>query len=534
MRVFHPRSVHVRIAAGCNLGCVFCERENLPEASPGTGRRKRGTLTFLDGRNDLAIEKDMELATWELVKEKLMPHTDFMELGGLGEPTLGKLFPQAAKDIVAAGKGLFFFTNGHYLNLPQVLESVGDTPHISISIDAGTAEAYKRIRKGDLDKLIESVTAFRAAKPNAIIDSQFTAIADNIDEIPRWVELCAKLGIGRTEHGEQLLLIGADHHSTSRVDQSVRFFKDRTLKALAEAVDIAQREGLWLMSRLPAFSEANPNAGDDGSDPRKLRRWADLMFFGENPCGGTDTTDVSAGSCLVVGSMILTQGGRWMAVESLRPGDPLVTVTEKGERRIERVKAAQVVKDQETLKIVHEKGRFECSKSHPLPVPGGELINAEDLRPGHFLIGENGTPIKVSAIEEVGLREVVVLEMEGPNRLYFSGGVWHHNKTVPITENTIVGPPGEELPGAARSMGIPTFGASEDEEREIVTTSKELYVDYDGTVWSCLARHEIGNVATGTWRTIVEDNQAYQEWLANWHYGTSNSNDTCKSCPRRK
>lgn len=519
MRVFHPRSVHVRIAAGCNLGCVFCERENLPESTPGTGRRKRGTLTFTDGRADLPIEKDMEPEVWELVKEKLMPHTDHMELGGLGEPTLGKLFPQAASDIVAAGKSLFFFTNGHYLNLPRVLDAVGDTPHVSISIDAGTPEAYKRIRKGDLGKLIESVTAFRAAKPNAIIDSQFTAIADNIDEIPRWVELCARLGIGRTDHGEQLLLIGADHHATSRVDQSVRFYKDRTLAALAEAVDIAQREGLWLMSRLPAFSEENPNAGDDGSDPRKLRRWADLMFFGANPCGGTDvtTTDVTA-SCLVTGSMILTQGGRWMPVESLRPGEPLVTITEKGERRIERVKTVQVVKDQETLKIVHEKGRFECSLSHPLPVPGGEPVNASDLKVGDFLIGEGGTPLKITAIEPGGVREVVLLEMDGPHHLFFSAGVWHHNKesTLTVITETGVSPPGE------------------DEEREVVTTSKELYVDYDGTIWSCLARHEIGDVRKGTWESVVEENQAYQEWLANWHYGTSNSNDTCKSCPRRK
>lgn len=398
MRVFHPRSVHVRIAAGCNLGCVFCERENLPEASPGTGRRKRGTLTFTDGRNDLPIEKDMEAATWELVKEKLMPFTDHMELGGLGEPTLGKLFPKAASDIVAAGKTLFFFTNGHYLNLPRVLESVGDAPHISVSIDAGTPEAYERIRKGDLAKLIESVTAFREAKPNAIIDSQFTAIADNIDEIPRWVELCAKLGIGRTAHGEQLLLVGADHHATDRATQSVRFYKDRTLAALDEAVKIAQREGLWLMSRLPAFSELNPNAGEDGSDPRRLRRWADMMFFGANPCGGvTDTTDVTAS----------------LGLDTATAVDP------------------------------------------------------------------------------------------GP-------------------------------PQAPRFMGIPAYEPEPGEEREVVTTTKELYVDYDGTVWSCLARHEIGDVRTGTWASIVEENQAYQEWLANWHYGTSNSNPTCKSCPRRK
>lgn len=340
----------------------------------------------------------MEPATWELVKRKLMPHTDNMELGGLGEPTLGKLFPQAATEIVAAGKGLFFFSNGHFLHLPRVLDAVGERPHVSVSIDAGTPEGYMRIRKGELQTLVESVSIFRAAKPCAKIDSQFTAIADNIEEIPRWVELCARLGIGRFDHGEQLLLVGADHHATSRVDQSVRFHKDRTMAALREAVDIAQRKRLWLMSRLPAFSELNPNAGSDGSDPRKLRRWADMMFYGDNPCE-----------------------------------------------------------------------------------PGGS---------------EPGTS--------------------------GSGGI-----TFISNEDPSAGPQ-----GLAGRFGVPEY--ADDGEREVVVTSKELYVDCDGKVWSCLARHEIGDVATGTWESIVEQNREYQEWLANWHYGTSMANDTCKSCPRRK
>ena len=523
MRVFHPRSVHVRIAAGCNLGCVFCERENLPESSPGTGRRKRGTLTFTDGRADLPIEKDMELGTWELVKEKLMPHTENMELGGLGEPTLGKLFPQAASEIVAAGKSLFFFTNGHYLHLGRVLDAVGDAPHVSVSMDAGTPETYARIRKGDLSKLIESTGTFRAEKPLARMDSQFTAIADNIEDIPRWVELCAKLGIGRTEHGEQLLLVGADHHATSRVDQSVRFHKDRTLAALNEAVAIAQREGLWLMSRLPAFSELNPNAGIDGSDPRKLRRWADLMFYGDNPCGGGGTT---GGTCLVVGSMVLMKGGKLAPVESLKSGDPLMTITEKGERRIERVKNS-IISTEATFRITHERGRFECSQSHMIPVFQGEPVSAFELKVGDVLLGMNGEPSPITKIEIGPEQEVCLLEMEGPYRLYYSGGCWHHNAGTAKLQSDVT------LIAQANRYGIPSF-TPDPAEKEIVTTSKELYVDYDGTVWSCLARHEIGNLASGTWESIVEENLGYQEFLANWHYGTSNANSACASCPRRK
>ena len=390
MRVFLPRSVHVRIAAGCNLGCIQCERENLP-SSGRSGRKARGTLNFTDGRTPLPIEQDMTPAMWELVKAKFMPHTDKMELGGLGEPTLAKLFPIAAADIVAAGKDLFFFTNGHYLGRNEIIEAVGQKPHISISIDAGTPEIYEKIRKGKLEDFISSVTKFRAARPDAKLDSQFTAMASNIEDLPAWVELCAKLGIGRFSAGEQLLVNAADHHATARVDESVRFMKDATEKALAEAVVIAQREGLWLISNLPAFSAANPNAITDGTDPRKLRRWADLQFFGSVPCGGTNgLTTIFATSAL---------GARL------------------------------------------------------------EGFNMPDLA---------GAPV--------------------------------------IRVNPI----------------------------EYVTAPREVYVDYDGRVWSCLARHEIGDIAKGTWESIIEQNPDYQEFLANWFYGVSARNGVCSSCPRRK
>lgn len=514
MRVFLPRSVHVRIAAGCNLGCVHCERENLPMAGP-TGRRRRDTLTFTDGRADLNLEKDMDLETWELVKEKLFDHTDTIELGGLGEPTLGKIFPKAAADVLAAGKQLFFFTNGHFLNLPRVLDAVGDTPHISISIDAGTPETYKQFRKGDLEALIKSVKGFRAAKPNARLDSQFTATTDNIDDLPAFVELCATLGIGRYHAGEQILVVGADHHATSRVNKSIRFAKDRTLAAVDKARAIAEKNGLYLLAQLPKFSELNPNATTDGSDPRALRRWADLMFYGDNPCGGSD-------SCLVVGSMVLTRGGNFTKVEDLRINDELITRTAAGEYILEPIKAV-TTSIQQTLKIVHEAGEFECSLTHPVPVPGGRIVLAKDLRGDGELLDLTGAPSKILSIEDQGEQLVVLIEMAGPHRLYFAGGAWHHNKQTS---------PGDTGPGP---VGSPNFAAApEDEEIEYVATSKELYVDYDGKLWSCLARHEIGDLRSGTWETIVEKNPEYQSFLANWFYGTSNVNKECKSCPRRK
>lgn len=533
VRVFHPRAVHVRIAAGCNLGCTFCERELLPMA--GQGRRKRGTLTFDDGRTDLPIEKDMDLATWELVKAKFMPHTPNMELGGLGEPTLGKLFETAAKDIVAAGKNLFFFTNGHYLHLPKVLEAVGDSPRVSVSMDAGTAEAYKRIRKGNLDAMVKSVSTFRKAKPMAQIDSQFTAVASNIEELPRWVELCASLGIGRRENGETLLMIGADHHVTSRVDESIRFMKDITLAMIEEAREIAEREGLWFIAKPPNFSENNPNAITDGTDPRKLRRWSDLLFGEANPCDGTGGgTGGSGGSCLAHGSFVVLDSGAVLDVRALDVG--MVVRAKNGPETVISAEDDVV----ECMEIVHEHGTVVCSLPHPIILASGAIMGARNLRPGDCLSTVKG-PSRVMRTQAVGLRPVRKIELSGPTKIYLSGGVWHHNEvsTKIATDVTVIGGAGEDLPGAplqsaAKLFGLPCAQDATGQEREIIVAPREVYVDYDGKVWSCLARHVIGDIHAGTWESIIEENAPYQEFLANWHYGLSNDNPQCRTCPRRK
>jgi MoaA/NifB/PqqE/SkfB family radical SAM enzyme len=369
MTVYHPRAVHARIASGCNLSCGFCERELLGPA------KKRKVITFGDGRTPLDMSSDMGRTVWDAIAEKLMPHTANMELGGLGEPTLSKLFPFAAKAIVAAGKNLFFFTNGHYLGQKFIIDSVGESPRLSVSIDAGTPEAYARVRGGDLGKVIEGVETFAKAVPGARLNSQFTATADNIDELPAFTRLCARLGIGRTDRQAEIVVVGADHHVTDRMAKSVRFCRDRARRAVTQARAIAEAEGLWLIDRLPPSSESNPNAIDDGSDPRSWRRYTDLLYGDfNNPC-------------------------------TEPPIDPL------GAAHIPDV---------------------------------GNMVDGRTIAP------------------------------------------------------------------------------------------RELYVDHTGQVWSCLARHLIGDVKKQGWKEIVEENDAYQEWLANWHRGQANHNSTCMTCPRNK
>lgn len=292
--LYHPRSLHVRITSGCNLGCTMCERELLPVTE--SGAKQRSVITFHDGRPDLDLSKDAGMPLWETVRDQWMPYVWNMELGGLGEPTIAKLFPAAAKDIVEAGRSLFFFTNGHYLGKKKVIDSVGQSPRVSVSIDAGTPEVYAQVRKGDLSEVVKSVGEFRKAVPGAIINSQFTATADNIDDLPNFVRLCAKLGIGMFANKEELSIVGAHHHVTERTEKSIRFCQDRVDRAVAQARAIAETEGIWMMANLPkAAAESNKNAIDDGSDPRGIRRYSDRLY-GEITCAISGETGITEGA----------------------------------------------------------------------------------------------------------------------------------------------------------------------------------------------------------------------------------------------
>jgi MoaA/NifB/PqqE/SkfB family radical SAM enzyme len=392
----------------------MCERELLPKNS--IGKTQKGVIEF-DTSSPLDLSKNMNADTWKLIADRFMPHAENMELGGLGEPTLSPIFVPAAKEIVSTGKNLFFFTNGHYLGKKSILDSVGDVPRVSVSIDAGTDEAYRRVRKGDLAELVTNVQIFRKAKPGAIMLSQFTATAANIDELPKWVELCARLGIGRHSDGAEITMVGADHHVTSRVNQSIRFFRDRTLRMVDEARTIAEKEGIWFIAQLPTFSDLNPNAGEDGTDLKGWRRYTDFLMSA-NPCGGIGTATTTA---------IINSGS----------GSPGLTTGSTG-----------------AVVILPEVPWFK------LPTD---------------------SPLKKAAVQPLS-----------------------------------------------------SIQPDNDENVEYFVAPREVYVDHTGEVWSCLARHSIGNIREGDWMSIIEKNKDYQAFLSNWANETSMDNKVCRLCPRKK
>jgi MoaA/NifB/PqqE/SkfB family radical SAM enzyme len=283
-----PASVHVRLSAKCQYDCVFCERESWKYA-------------------DKEPEKDMPEAVWNLVKEKFLPHVKGVEVCGLGEPTLSPLFPKVCRDILDAGKTLYFPTNGVSLGSKKIMDAVGDTPRVSVSLDAWDDESYKRVRGGDWKKVVSAVKKFRAAKPEAFLHSQFTAGTYNIDGLPQFMAAAADMGI------QEVILRFVQAHTVAREDVSLRFAKDRTESAIIAASQIASERGIWFTAERRPYAEdeyvAN-SAGDDGEEAQALRYLSFVPMDAVNCAGGSSngSNNPSGGSNTTGGTFTFTYG----------------------------------------------------------------------------------------------------------------------------------------------------------------------------------------------------------------------------------
>ena len=255
-----PTSCHIRLSTKCQLGCEFCEMR-----------------AWDNGDKDR--EQDMDLATWATVRDKIMPSVQGIEICGLGEPTLSPLFPQICREVVAAGKVCYFPTNGLTLGSKPILACIGDTPRVSVSVDAGTEEVYNKVRPGgDWGKLWKSIAAFRKAKPNAFLHSQYTGSVANVDSFPAFVQLAADAKF------DEVLFRFVHNHQQAREDMSLRFAKNQTEAAFAAAAKIADGAGLKLTIERRPYSETSPNGAGDSTPAARLKRYLDFPALGDSPC----------------------------------------------------------------------------------------------------------------------------------------------------------------------------------------------------------------------------------------------------------
>jgi MoaA/NifB/PqqE/SkfB family radical SAM enzyme len=173
-----PTSLYLETTSRCNSLCETC------------------ILTF-GGREPA---KDLAWPEFRQVVDQF-PRLDRVLLHGIGEPLLNRDLPRMIAHLKARGATVLFNTNAITLSarVGQALIDAG-LDELRVSLDASTARTYARIRGVDaFDRVVVNLERFAEDKrargtPTPRVSLWFTAIQENVEEIPGLIPLARRTG----------------------------------------------------------------------------------------------------------------------------------------------------------------------------------------------------------------------------------------------------------------------------------------------------------------------------------------------------
>jgi MoaA/NifB/PqqE/SkfB family radical SAM enzyme len=279
-----PLEAYVEVSARCNLRCRMCAITVDPRYDPHSGNPPLLTAELFDRL------------------EPLIPTLQRVYLQGLGEPFLNRELVGFAERLAAAGVEVWITTNATLVREEQAeaLALAGVT-RMTVSIDAATAATYERIRvRGNFEHTLRGVRALGAARrrhgrPKLFLS--LIAMASNLTELPRVVELCAEAG-GDGVFVESLYGFPGLEEFT-RQEELCRLEPGRIEELLAAARRRAASLGIELVSRLDElalFSASVGGAAPPATAPQEAaaQEGPDALEGQDAPSGGDEAEPAPA------------------------------------------------------------------------------------------------------------------------------------------------------------------------------------------------------------------------------------------------
>uniref|UniRef100_I2Q7J2 Putative Fe-S oxidoreductase n=1 Tax=Desulfovibrio sp. U5L TaxID=596152 RepID=I2Q7J2_9BACT len=227
-----PEVITVAVSSVCNYRCLMCAEWRKPQ------------------REELSPEIIEKL-------EDVLPFVSTLYVTG-GEPLL---YPHLDRLLATAsrhGCSLQLVTNGALLDAKRAVTLLGHgLEKLKFSLDAVRPATYKKIRGGDLNKVLDNLrhaVALRNASglPGPYVEVGFVAMRSNIDELPKFVFMARKLGV-------DVIYVSymAAHHADA-FDESLFFDQARSDKLMIMAARVAREIGVTL--NLPPLFQGNEAA----------------------------------------------------------------------------------------------------------------------------------------------------------------------------------------------------------------------------------------------------------------------------------
>jgi radical SAM protein with 4Fe4S-binding SPASM domain len=235
-----PHILYVETTNRCNSLCPICPR------------------TF-----DLR-ERDADLSYDQFVRVlDQVPTATRLVLHGIGEPLMNRALPR----MVAEGRrrGLHVLFNSNLVLLREALAAAlieADLNELRVSMDAATPATYARIR--GIDKLPQVTRNIRlmldvrhrlgAKRPH--VSLWFVAMQENINELPRFVELAADLGVSEVHVQRMTFLL--DGHPQGYLAVAEQSLYRRQSQRQEAAIASALERGAALGVTLSGAGETDP------------------------------------------------------------------------------------------------------------------------------------------------------------------------------------------------------------------------------------------------------------------------------------
>ena len=251
-----PRELYIESTSRCNETCDQCPRTHL-------GREPDRDITFAEVRR--------------IVDQ--FPALDRVVLHGLGEPLMNSELPQIVAYLHERGAYTLFNTNALLLNEARgrALISAG-LDELRISMDGATPATYARVRgvnQKALPHITRNLAGFESLKRRLGAQRPrtslwFTAMRENIEELPQLVDIAANTGIPEV-YVQRFIYFGKGLAS----EEQTLFHRtqERELELLAEAEKRCTERGI----RFTATGASTPavylgRRGEQQSNPE--RPWA--------------------------------------------------------------------------------------------------------------------------------------------------------------------------------------------------------------------------------------------------------------------
>jgi len=243
-----PRTLDVVPTHRCNLRCVGCVQY------------------LIEGPKDLTVDFFRELL------DESAPWAIQYRLCSLGEPFMNKDVPEMLRLAAERGIGVNTMTNGMLVTdeLADFIVGQCQVDIFSFSIDGATAETCERLRRGlTWDRLLGAIASVDEAKrrhgtPDPVLQANFTAMRENIEELPELVRLVAKIGI------EDINVNYLTVEARTALEDSLFESPDEQARVFAEARRVADDLGIVL--HLP------PDISDVDVQTRCVLPWDTLII----------------------------------------------------------------------------------------------------------------------------------------------------------------------------------------------------------------------------------------------------------------